>query len=100
MAPYVIVALIGAIVVLAEIASTFPNYPREALRTYWGKLLMLVNTLAAALAFWIAWTYAPDAHLPLLVLGVGIGFQALIRTRFTRGVFLPFIRQDLQLSPL
>ncbi len=31
-APYVIVALIGAIVGLAEIASTFPNYPREALR--------------------------------------------------------------------
>jgi hypothetical protein len=82
-APYGIVALIGAVVGLAEIASTFLNYPREALRTRWGQLLILVNALAAALAFWIAWTYAPDANLPLLVIGVGVGFQALIRTRFT-----------------
>src|SRR5712691_8598935 len=82
-APYGIVAIIGAIVGLAEIALTFPNYPHEALHTFWGLLLILVNALAATLALWIAWTYAPDANLPLLVIGVGIGFQALIRTRFT-----------------
>jgi hypothetical protein len=35
-APYCIVALIGAVVGLAEIASTFLNYPCEALPTRWG----------------------------------------------------------------
>src|SRR5438105_13986966 len=68
MGPYGIVAIIGAIVGLAEIALTFPNYPYEALRTFWRLLLILVNALAAALALCIARTYAPDANLPLLVL--------------------------------
>jgi hypothetical protein len=80
---YAIVILLGVIVGLAEISSTFPNYPREALRTRWAKLLILINTLAATLAFWLARTYASTANLALLAVGVGIGFQALIRTRFT-----------------
>src|SRR5262249_9628259 len=80
---YAIVILLGVIVGLAEISSTFPNYPREALRTRWAKLLILINTLAATLAFWLARTYASTANLALLAIGVGIGFQALIRTRFT-----------------
>jgi hypothetical protein len=82
--PYVIVALLGGIVGLAEISSTFPNYPREALRTRWARLLILVNVVAAALAFWIARVLAPTTvNSALLVVGVGIGFQALIRTQFT-----------------
>jgi hypothetical protein len=83
LAPYGLVVLLGAIVGLAEISSTFPSYPREALRTRWARLLILVNMGAAALAFWVARIMAPDANLALLVVGVGIGFQALIRTRFT-----------------
>lgn len=83
LAPYGVVLLLGAIVGLAEITATFPAYPREALRTRWARLLILINALAATLAFWIARTYATNVNLPLLILGVGIGFQALIRTRFT-----------------
>jgi len=82
-APYGIVALFGGIVGLAEISSTFPHYPREALRTRWARLLILVNALAAILAFWLARLFALDAHPALLVVGVGIGFQAIIRTQFT-----------------
>jgi hypothetical protein len=81
--PYVAVALLGAVVGLAEITSTFPNYPREALRTQWAKNLVLINAIAAALALGIAQIYAPATNLILMVLGVGIGFQAIIRTRFT-----------------
>ncbi len=81
--PFGVVALLGAIVGLAEIAATFPSYPREALGTRWAQNLVLVNALAAAFAFWIVRTYAPSADLILTVVGVGIGFQAIIRTRFT-----------------
>jgi len=81
--PYVAVALLGAIVGLAEIVSTFPNYPREALRTRWAQNLVLVNAVAAPLALAVVQIYAPTTNLILTVLGVGIGFQAIIRTRFT-----------------
>jgi len=81
--PVAAVALLGAIVGLAEITATFPNYPREALGTRWARILVLVNAAAAVLAFWLARIYAPTTNLVLTVVGVGIGFQALIRTRFT-----------------
>jgi hypothetical protein len=81
--PFSVVALLGAVVGLAEIAATFPNYPREALGARWAQTLILVNALAAIFAFWVARTYAPSADLILTVVGVGIGFQAIIRTRFT-----------------
>ncbi len=81
--PLISVALLGAVVGLAEISSTFPNYPREALRTRWARILVLVNAVAAAAAYLIVSLYAVDASPILLVLGVGIGFQAIIRTRFT-----------------
>ncbi|MGH8058033.1 MAG: hypothetical protein ACREOH_12485, partial [Candidatus Entotheonellia bacterium] len=81
--PYALVALLGGIVGLAEVSSTFAYYPREALRARWALLLILVNASAAALAFWIARILAPDTNPALLVVGVGIGFQALIRTQFT-----------------
>ncbi len=71
--PYGVVALLGGIVGLAEISSTFPNYPREALRTWWARLLIVVNILAAILAFWIARVFAPEANQALLIVGVGIG---------------------------
>ena len=80
--PFVLVALLGAVVGFSEIVATFANYPREALRTRWAQFLVLVNLTAAALAFWIARTYAPSADLVMTIIGVGLGFQALIRTRF------------------
>lgn len=98
-APYYgIVILLGVIVGLAEISSTFPNYPREALRTRWAKLLILINALAATLAFWLARTYASTANLALLAIGVGIGFQALIRTRFTLAKQIGGSGNDIELN--
>ena len=81
--PYAIVVLLGAIVGLAEITSTFATYPREALRTTWERLLIAVNAAAAGLAFAVVRAYAPAADQLVTVIAVGIGFQALIRTKFT-----------------
>jgi len=76
------VALLSTVVAIAELASTFPTYPREALRTRWARVLILVNMGAAFLALLIARVTMPATNPVLLVIGVGIGFQAIIRTRF------------------
>ncbi len=81
-APTLIVAFLGAVVGLAEISATFPNYPREALSTRWAQILVLVNVLAAVAAFWLVRTYAPTTDIIVTILSVGVGFQAIIRTRF------------------
>lgn len=80
--PYLGVALLSIVVAIAELASTFPTYPREALRTRWARILVLVNVGAAILALIIARVTMPSANPVLLVIGVGVGFQAIIRTRF------------------
>ncbi|MCA9873920.1 MAG: hypothetical protein KC441_09700 [Anaerolineales bacterium] len=80
--PYLGVALLSMIVAIAELASTFPTYPREALRTRWARVLILVNVGAAFLALIIARVTMPSVNPVLLVIGVGVGFQAIIRTRF------------------
>jgi len=81
--PMLVVGALGAMVGLAEISATFPTYPREALQTRWARILLLVNLLAAVFAFWLVRAYAPNVDLIMAILGVGIGFQAIIRTRFT-----------------
>lgn len=81
-APYLGVALLGTVVAIAELASTFPTYPREALQTKWAQVLVLVNVVAAILALIIARVTMPATNPVLLVIGVGVGFQAIIRTRF------------------
>jgi len=80
--PYLGVALLSMVVAIAELASTFPTYPREALRTRWARILILVNVGAAFLALIIARVTMPATNPVLLVIGVGVGFQAIIRTRF------------------
>ena len=80
--PYGVVGLMGGIVALAELASTFQTYPREALRTRWAQILVLVNMSAAILALIIAQATMPETDMILLIIGVGVGFQAIIRTRF------------------
>lgn len=82
LSPYLGVALLGATVAMAELASTFPTYPREALRTRWSRILILVNVVAAILALIIARVTMPEANPVLLVIGVGVGFQSIIRTKF------------------
>jgi hypothetical protein len=80
--PYIVVALLGLSVGLAELSSTFPNYPLEAITSNWGLLLLGVNGIVAAVVFAIARYYSPETNTFLLVLAVGIGFQSIIRTRF------------------
>lgn len=80
--PFIVVALLGGAVAVAELAATFSAFPREALQTRWAQILILINVVAAILALVIARITMPTANPVLLVLSVGIGFQALIRTRF------------------
>lgn len=81
--PYLVVTLLGVIVGLAELASTFADYPMDAVVSGWGLGLVGLNGMMAAIVFAVVRFYAPETNLFLLVLGVGIGFQALIRTKFT-----------------
>ena len=84
LSPYFLVAIAGAAVGLAELSSTFNDYPREAIATEWGQYLIWLNAVAAALAFFVASVYAPvGTNKILMILTVGFGFPALIRTKFT-----------------
>jgi hypothetical protein len=80
--PYGVVGLLGAIVAIAELSSTFQTYPREALRTRWASVLVVINIVSAILALIITRITMPEMNPVLQVLAVGVGFQALIRTRF------------------
>lgn len=82
LAPFFFVGLLGAVVALAELVSTFKTYPREALRTQWAQILVFINVVTAILALIIVEVTMPQMNPVLRVLSVGVGFQALIRTRF------------------
>jgi hypothetical protein len=82
MTPYLVVGALGAIVAIAELSSTFPTYPREALSTRWARILILVNVVSAILALVLVRITMPETDVVLQVLAVGVGFQAIIRTRF------------------
>ena len=82
--PFIAVGALGAAVGLAELTSTFEDYPREAIMTHWGQYLIWLNGGTAVLAFFITRFYAPaETNIFLLILMVGIGFPTLIRTNFT-----------------
>lgn len=80
--PYLFVGLLGAIVGIAELTATFQTYPREALATSWAKLLIFVNAISAILALLIVQAAFPNGNTFIQLLGVGVGFQAIIRTNF------------------
>lgn len=80
--PYILVGLLGATVAIAELVSTFQTYPREALRTRWAWILILVNVLAAIIALVVVRVTMTEMNPSLQILSVGVGFQAIIRTRF------------------
>lgn len=82
LSPYLFVGLLGGIIGTAEITSTFQTYPREAFRTQWAWVLIFVNAVAAMVALLILRLTAPQMDLLMQILAVGIGFQAIIRTRF------------------
>jgi hypothetical protein len=99
LAPYLFVGALGAGVGLAELTSTFGDYPREAVATRWGGLLIWLNAVAAALAYLIARVYAPvDMNPIVLIIMVGVGFQAFIRTKFTLAKQMGGSEGDLNLN--
>ncbi len=81
-APYVLVGLLGATVAIAELVSTFQTYPREALRARWAWILITVNVVAAIIALVVVRVTMTEMNPSLQILSVGVGFQAIIRTRF------------------
>jgi len=83
MFPYLAVILLGVVVGLAELASTFADYPTDAIVSAWGLGLIVLNGAMAAIVLAVVRLYASETNLFLLVLAVGVGFQALIRTEFT-----------------
>lgn len=83
MTPYLLVILLGVSVGLAELASTFADYPIDAVVSAWGLGLIALNGAMAAIVLAVVRFYAPQTNLFMLVLAVGVGFQALIRTNFT-----------------
>ncbi|WP_420627627.1 hypothetical protein [Candidatus Leptofilum sp.] len=80
--PYILVGLLGATVAIAELVSTFQTYPREALRTRWAWILVAVNVVAAMIALVVVRVTMTEMNPSLQILSVGVGFQAIIRTRF------------------
>ncbi len=80
--PYILVGLLGATVAIAELVSTFQTYPREALRTRWSWILIGVNVVAAMIALVVVRVTMTEMNPSLQILSVGVGFQAIIRTRF------------------
>lgn len=80
--PYILVGLLGATVATAELVSTFQTYPREALRTRWAWILIGVNVVAAMIALVVVRVTMTEMNPSLQILSVGVGFQAIIRTRF------------------
>jgi hypothetical protein len=82
--PLMAVGALGALIGLAELTSTFEDYPREAIATQWGQYLIWLNSGTAILAFFIARFYtSPDTNIFFLILTAGLGFPAIIRTNFT-----------------
>lgn len=84
LAPLLMVAGLGAAVGLAELSSTFSDYPREAIATQWGQYTLWLNAGAAVLAYLVARIYAPaSTNSIILIIAVGTGFPTLIRTKYT-----------------
>ncbi len=55
----------------------------DAVVSAWGLGLIALNGAMAAIAFTVVRFYTSETNLFLLVLTVGVGFQAIIRTKFT-----------------
>lgn len=80
--PYLLVAGLAAIWALAEILQTFPGDIRRALKTGWSLLLIGLNVGFAVAVYVLVEQLLPAPVNPWLeALAVGVGWQALLRTR-------------------
>lgn len=80
--PYLLVVALSLLWALAEVLQTFRSDIRRALRSGWSALLISVNIFFALSIFALVRHLTPSSVNPyLLALGVGAGWQALLRTR-------------------
>ncbi|MEO8083281.1 MAG: hypothetical protein ABI780_05620 [Ardenticatenales bacterium] len=103
-APVALVFSIGALLAVAEVASSFGAFAPDALRTRWAALLVAFNALGTTTVYAAAATvavpnysgyYGAPAPSPLLrALAFALGFAVLIRTRFVLARRLPAAGPD------
>ncbi|MGQ9468006.1 MAG: hypothetical protein ACUVSG_10275 [Anaerolineae bacterium] len=80
--PYLLVVVLSLLWALTEVLQTFRSDIRRALRSGWSALLIGVNAVFALMIFALVRCLTPSSVNPyLLALGVGVGWQALLRTR-------------------
>ncbi len=80
--PYLLVALLSAAWAVVEVAQTFPDDTRRALRTGGARLLVGANVGFACLAYTVVLSLVSStANRWLVALAAGAGWQALLRSR-------------------
>jgi hypothetical protein len=81
--PHLIVIVFGIIIGIAEIQSVFNSAFIQAIRTNWGKGLLVFNAITAEIVYILIILQYPSAPRVITAISVGIGFPTLLRTRFT-----------------
>lgn len=81
--PHLIVIVSGTIIGIAEIQSVFNSAFIQAIRTNWGKGLLVFNAITAEIVYILIILQYPSAPRVITAISVGIGFPTLLRTRFT-----------------
>lgn len=78
---YAVTAALGIVWAASEIVSVFHVTPLRALRTWGALFLMLVNALFACLALAAILQVAPNSANLFTAILVGLGWQALVRSK-------------------
>jgi len=78
---YVVTAFLSIIWAASEIISVFHVTPLRALRTWGALFLMIVNALFACLALAAVLQVAPNSANLFTAIIVGLGWQALVRSK-------------------
>jgi len=89
-APYLLLSLIGTIIGLLEILTTFNNRLNEALRSKWTIGLIVLNATGACFPYWVLNSYLPtnQENSIQMIVAMGFGFPVIIRSRFV--IIKPF----------
>jgi cell division protein FtsW (lipid II flippase) len=78
-----LVLVIGTLIGVAEVTSSFPHRAAAALMAPWGLLLVLANALGSVIVYAAVTLYMPSAEHPILrPIAIAVAFAVVIRTRF------------------
>jgi hypothetical protein len=81
--PHVLVLVIGTLIGVAEVTSSFPHRGAAALMAPWGAALVLANALGTVIVYAAVTLYLPSGQHPILrPIAIALAFAILIRTRF------------------